>query len=174
MNKKASIIDPIVAMILSFILVVICGVVWYAVGEVNTGLENAAPMIQEKMPYVNVSETITNTVGAVLVAYETFTWITVMLIFGYFLSVLISAFLVKTHPVWFVAYILVTVLAVILSVPISNTYEELVTNPTLASTWINFPGANYIFYYLPLWMAVFGIIAGILMYINIDWGGSYR
>lgn len=173
-NRKGGIMDIFVAMAMALVLIVVLVLLTFSANTVKTKMLQQAPAIQSSFSNdTNVSQIIENTVGGVTSSYDTFKWISVLLIFGFFLSILVSAFLVKTHPAWFIGYVLMIIIAVVLSVYVSNTYEKLMNDSTLAATFLGFTGANYIFLYLPIWILVIGIIAGILMYINLDWGSSY-
>jgi len=174
-NKKGGIFDLILAIAMSFILVIFLVLMTYAQNEVEDQLMELAPTLQKSFSNnTNVTNIIVNTVGKVSTAYLSFKWISVTLIFGFFASILVSSFLVKSHPAWFVGYIFVVIISIIISVYISNTYETLMQNPTLAETFLTgFFGANWIFLNLPIWVTIIGFIAGILMYINLDTGGYY-
>lgn len=176
MNKKGGIGDLFVAMILAFILIVIAVGFSYAANLTHAKLIEVAPRLQETMNIgsANVTDIINNTEGRVSSSYATLKWITVMLIFGFFMSVLVASILVRTHPIAFVAYIFVWILAVIISVYISNTYEILYNDPTLGATFVGFFQASWIFLHFPIWVTVFGAMAAIFIYANLykgDLGG---
>ena len=57
--------------------------------------------------------------------------------------------------------------AVIIGAGISNAYEQVILDPTLASTFVGFVGANFIMLNLPTWIAVIGIIGGIIMFVRM-------
>lgn len=167
--------DLILAIVLALILVVALVVITYAQNKTEDKLRELAPTLQESFSEdVNVTQVMDDTFGKVGDSYSSFKWISVALIFGFFMSILVSAFVVKTHPAWFIGYIFIVVISVIISVYISNTYETLMMDPILAETFLTgFFAANYIFIYLPIWITIIGILAGILMYINVDIGGLH-
>lgn len=168
MNKKGGLLDLIVFMILIFILVVILVVFMYAQNTVHHKLLDLAPSMQNSFSNdTNVTNIINDTVGKTTIAFQSFTWISVFLIFGYLASLILTSFLVKSHPVFFVAYIFVVIISVIVAVYISNVYQYLMVNDILGGTWVNFIGANYIFTYLPIWISIIGFVSAILMYINM-------
>lgn len=50
-----------------------------------------------------------------------------VLIFGFLIiGMMVSSFLVRVHPVWIFIYILFTAFAVIIAVPLANTYDMLI------------------------------------------------
>lgn len=172
--KKAGMFDLIIAMVLMLITAVCLVIFTFAQNTIETELLAKAPIIQQGFDNsTNVTQIIIDTVGHTTTAYTSFKWISVLLIFGLFLSILISSFVVRAHPVWFVGYIFIVVISIILSVYISNSYEILMNNPTLASTFLTgFFAQNWIFLNLPVWITLVGLLGGLLMYVNLDVGGT--
>ena len=172
MNKKGGLLDLILAMIFTFIILIFVVVITFSSRVVNEKMHEMAPTLQANMQE-NVSEIINDTIGATNRAFSTLKAASLILIFGYFLSILLSSFLVKTHPAFFVAYLFVVVISVIVAVPISNSYEEMYEHPLLAQDFAGFFAQSWIFLHLPLWVTVIGILAGILLFLNTDWGIRY-
>ncbi|GAG53842.1 unnamed protein product, partial [marine sediment metagenome] len=52
-------------------------------------------------------------------------------------------------------------LSYILAVPISNAYETIYLNPSLAESFVGFTGQNYMMLNLPTMVLVLGFIAGV-------------
>jgi hypothetical protein len=174
-NKKGGMFDLILAIALSLILVVCLIIFTFAQNKVDEKMVELAPTIQKSFTNeTNVSMIINDTIGKTTDAFKSFKWISLTLIFGFFMSILISAFLVRTHPAFFVGYIFVVIISIVISVYVSNSYEELMNTPILTETILTgFWGASWIFLNLPIWVTIIGMIAGILMYINIDVGSYY-
>lgn len=55
----------------------------------------------------------------------------VFLFGGLILSMMLSAFMVRVHPAWLFLYIIFLAIAVIVAVPLTNIYTELIANDTL-------------------------------------------
>jgi uncharacterized membrane protein len=168
-NKRGSFADLFVFMIIAFILAVIVVVMVYVGTETldqllanQEGFQNAL-----EGTGLNATTVIMDTFGQVPNAYTSLHWITVMLIVGMAMSILISSYLVRTKPVFFVAYILIWIIAIIVAVPLSNAYETISETPLLASTFTGFWGQTYILLNLHIWITVIGGLAGIIMYINM-------
>lgn len=168
MNKRGGLTDLFLFMALGFAIVLFMVVMVFVGNTAYTKLNENSDAFQKALGTSgNATEIIDNTMGQVNVAYNSLKWISFVLIFGLALSILLTSFLVKTYPVFFVPYIFIVVIAVIVSAPISNAYETIYQNPTLASTFSGFFGASWIFLHLPIWVSVIGIIAGVLMFINV-------
>jgi len=92
------------------------------------------------------------------------------------ISILVTNFLVKTHPAFFIVYIFVVIAAIIASVYISNQYETLMTDNVIGTTLSEFTGSSFIMLSLPIWTSVIGIFGGIFLFAGIlrdrEAGGS--
>lgn len=164
-NKKGAYTDLFVFITIAFVIVVISGVfIYMSVLTKNKIHETLDPLdIQE----VNNSEIIESTFGDVPLSFSALYWITIVIIIGMILSIFIGSYLVTTRPVFFIPYAIVTAIAIIFSVGISNAYETIVANPTLHSTYINFVGSNFILANLPIWVAVIGFVGAIIMFTRM-------
>jgi len=168
-NKKGDLTQLFVFMVVAFVLALAVVIMYFVSTTTYDNLmEKGAPAIQKALgDSENATEIINSTYGKVPNAYQSLKWITTMLIVGMILSILITSFLVRVNPVWFVAYMFLWIIAIIVSVPISNTYETIYTNPTLADAFSGFWGQTYIFLNLPIWIGVIGALAGIVMFVNM-------
>jgi hypothetical protein len=167
-SKKGALSDLFLFMAIAFIIIMFSVIMYYVGTKTYTELLNKSPVLQSALGNDgNATEIINTTMGQVVNAYQSLKWITTMLIFGFALTILLTNFLVKTNPIWFVPYLIIVIIAVIVSAPMSNTYETIYTNPLLAESFSGFWGATFIFLHLPIWISVIGIIAGILMFINV-------
>jgi len=166
-GNKGALTDLFVYMAVIFIMVLFMVSMMFIANKTKAELLAKADILQGDSTSYNATTLIEKTIGGVTNAYEPLKWISVMLMIGFALSILVTSFLVRTNPVFFIPYAIIVVVAVIISAPISNTYETLYNNPTLHSTFVGFFGASYIFSYLPIWIAVIGLLAGILMFVNV-------
>ena len=168
-NKKGNATQLFVFLVVAFVLVIAVVIMYFVATTTYTELLSKADVIQTALgdSGENATDVINNTFGKVPNAYQSLKWITVMLIFGMMLSILVTSFLVRTRPVYFIAYLFLWVIAIIVSVPISNTYEVIYQTPTLAEAFSGFWGQTYIFLNLPIWIAVIGALAGIVMFVNM-------
>jgi flagellar biosynthesis protein FliQ len=167
-SKKGAMSDLFVFMAVAFVIAMISVIMFFIATKTYTELTNKAPALQNALGNDgNATEIIDSTVGKTLMAYQSLKWITTMLIVGLAFSILITSFLVRTNPIFFVPYVIIVIIAVIVSVPISNAYETIYTNPVLAESFSGFFGQNWIFLNLPAWITIIGLFAGILMFINV-------
>lgn len=165
MNKKGGMADLFMFMIFAFAIIVICAIFIYMGARVTT-------QVHEKMDDMqfgseNTSQVIDDTLGKVNTAYQSLYWISIFLIVGMVVSIFIGSYLVTTKSIFFIPYAFVVIIAIIVSVGISNSYELVIADETLASTFAGFVGANFIMLKLPIWITVIGIVGGIIMFVRM-------
>jgi hypothetical protein len=167
-NNKGALSDLFLFMALAFIIVMFSVTMYFIGNKTYDALITKSPALQQALGNDgNATDIINSSFGKVPTAYNSLKWITVMLIFGFALSILITSFLVKTNPIFFVPYTIILIIAIIVAVPISNSYDTIYKTPLLAESFQGFFGANWIMLNLPIWITVIGLFAGILMFINV-------
>ncbi len=86
--------------------------------------------------------------------------------------------MVTTKPIFFLPYLFIWIIAIIVSVPVSNAYETISADATLGSTYANFVGSNFILNFLPMIVAVIGMVGAIIMFTRMgrkeEYGGIYN
>lgn len=163
MNKRGSVIDNVVWIVVSFLTIVILGFLVYMFQVVEVELNQ----IGEIGNGVNMSDITADTFGVVNPALVN--WmprIALIIILFSALSILIHNFLVKAHPVFFVTYFFMAIVGVIISAYISNQHALLLQNEVIGSTLQLFTGANFIMEWLPYFVAVISIFGAIFLFIN--------
>lgn len=180
MNKKAGLTDVFIFMILAIVVVLICAIFIFLGGRAYSEIRGQAGQIQSGLHgNENVTQIIDETMGKVSSTYQSLYWISLMLIVGMIVSIFISSYLVTTKPIFFLPYIFLTIIAIVVAVGLSNAYEEIIQDPTLASTFSGFIGANFIMLKLPIWITVIGIVGAIIMFSRMGskdneiYGGQY-
>jgi len=164
-NKRGAFSDLFIFMIFAFVIILISGVMLFISDKTNEQLQDTlGNMDLHDTLGNNASEVITNTMGSADQSFQALQWIAVFLIVGMILSIFIGSYLVTTKPIFFIPYLFIVIIAIVVSVTISNAYEELITTPTLASTYAGFSGANYIMLNLPIWITIIGFAGGIIMF----------
>lgn len=167
-NKKGAFADLFVFMIFALVIVLISVVMIFISGETKDQLQDSlGNMDLHDTQGNNASQVIENTVGEADLSFQALHWIGVFLIVGMMLSILIGSYLVTTKPVFFIPYIFVVIIAIIVSVPMANTYETLMEDATLSSTFAGFTGVNWIMLNLPIWITIIGITGGIIMFSRL-------
>ena len=175
-NKRASFIDLFVFMIFAFVLVVVIGMLLYVFGVAEDGLHET--MDDMTFGDANTTQIINESVGATNISFQALYWLSVLIIFGMILGIFIGSYMVTTKPVFFIPYLFIWIIAIIVSVPLSNAYETLSADPNLASTYANFVGSNFILNNLPMIIAIVGIVGAVIMFTRMgrkeEYGGFYQ
>ena len=174
MNKKGQALSDILLFLVIPFIIIIFFVSWtYAHGVLTQELAGITTTNN-----INVSDTAAVTFGQVDAALPILRWMSFGIIFALGISIFISNFLVRAHPVFFVVYFLIVIVAIIFAAILSNTYEALLldTSSPLSSTFVKFTGANFVYLNLPVITTIIGLVGGILLFIGIrrdaDQGGS--
>jgi len=168
MNKRGGFTDLFIFMIVALVVVLISVVFIYIGNQTHDQLQSSlGTMDLHDTQGNNASQVITNTVGSTNTTFQALHWISVFLIAGMIISIFIGSYLVTTKPIFFIPYIFITLIAIVVSVPISNTYETLMSNATLSSTFAGFTGASWIMLNLPIWITIIGFGGGIIMFARM-------
>jgi len=168
-NKKGQFTDIFLFMIVALIVLVVSGLFIYMGLEVNDQLDDSftGMTIGGEANGTNYSEIKDATFGDVNVAYKSLYWISILIIVAMIIAIFMGSYLVTTRPIYFVPYIFIVIIAIIVSVGISNAYQELVQTPELAETFAGFIGSNFIMFNLPIWVVVIGFVGGIIMFVRM-------
>lgn len=170
MNRRGGLLDLIVLMIIGFVAVLFFAGWIYANNQLTDTLLNV------NSPNANITDATEKTFVKINESLAGLKWLAAAIIFGSILGIMVSNFLVKAHPVFFVPYILFTIISVIFSAYISNAYESILSSGILASTIQEFTFANFFFLNLPVWITIIGLAGGIMLFIGItvdrEIGGS--
>jgi len=164
-NKKGAFADLFIFMIFALVIVLI-SVVFIYIGNKTTEQLHLSMDDMDLHDTVgnNASQVIDNTMGKVNTTFQALHWITIFLIVGMILSIFIGSYLVNTKPIFFIPYLFIVIIAIFVSVPIANTYETLMNNALLSSTFAGFTGANWLMLNLPIWITIIGMTGGIIMF----------
>lgn len=167
-NKKGAFTDLFLFMIIAFVLVVMCAVMLYMTTTVGSDIrEKIGEMDLVGDGNKNATQVYDDTLGYTVEQFKSLYWISIFLIFGMIFSIWIGSYLVTTKPIFFIPYIFILIIAVIVSVGISNAYEIIAQDPTLASTFAGFLGASFIMAKLPMVVTVVGVIGAIIMFVRM-------
>lgn len=165
-NKRGGFTDLFIFMIIAFVLIMMSAIMIYIGNTTETQLQSTIGQMTDLHDGSgnNASVVITNTFGAVNRSYQALYWISIFLIVGMIVGIFIGSYLVTTKPIFFIPYLFITIIAIIVSVPISNSYETLANTPDLASTFAGFTGSNWIMLNLPVWITIIGFVGAIIMF----------
>lgn len=163
-NKKGQNLIQLFVLVAIAMVVVIFFAVWiFGTNILNDEMNEIGVLPGTEINFTNISQ---STLGKTVEGYDFLKVISILMIFGFSLSILLSSFLERTHPgLGFVIHILLTIIAIVFAAYVSNAYEDLLANPILGSTLQEFTASSFVILNLPIWVAVIGI-AGIILLMS--------
>lgn len=168
-NNKGFVFTDLFLMIaILIVMVVIFAGFIYFFGLINTNLRDIGVIQGVNENNINMTQITDDSFGYLNIGAQNLRFLALAIFFGLLLSILISSFLIKVHPVFFIVYFFILITAIVSSFVISNVYEDLRTNEVLGDIMQSFTAIDYVIIYLPLVIIVTGAIAGILMFIGIS------
>ena len=171
-ERRGAISDLFVFLVSAFVFVLIIVLLVFALTTAYSGILGNASSMQDALIEGNATTIITDSVGQAPTAYNLLPTLMVVLVVGMILSILVTSFLIRVHPVFFVPYIFIWIISIIVAVPLSNTYETIYETAVLTSTFAQFSGVSFIMLHLPTFIAVIGAIAGIVMFVQMIRSGE--
>lgn len=173
MNKKASLMDIIIWIPICFVVLLFLGIWVFGFDLLTEELTS----IDSTGSSINISKHAQATFGAVNEPQRNGLHVIAFIImFTLALSILISNFMIKAHPVFFIAYVFIFVVAIIFSVYVSNAYEDLMGHNVIGPTISGFKGGSWIMLHLPTWVVVIGFAGAIFLFAGImrdrEFGGG--
>ena len=149
---------------MSFVIVAFLGLWAYGFNTITTTLQG----IDSDNEFYNFSDAVDKTFVQVNNAEQT--WLpqlALVLIFGLMMTIFVSNFVVKTHPAFFVVYLMVIIGAVIGSVYISNAYEDLMMNEIVGGTFQGWTAVSFVMVQLPIFTTVLGVLGAVFLFSGV-------
>lgn len=171
MDKKGGLTDMFLFLILTFIIVVVSGLLIFIGTTTSNELHNKLDNMSTST--VNYTQILEQSMDKVPTSYYVLRWGSFLLIAGMILSILFGSYLVTTRPIFFIPYLIILMLAVMLSAVMANVYEDnFLNNATLGTYYQTFTMTNYIMIYLPLVVSIVGILGAVIMFASYKMGGQ--
>lgn len=163
-NKRGGISDLFLLMIAGFMFTLLAAAFMLAFGIVTSNLI----AIDTGAGNANVSAAATTTFGNINIALQQLRWWTFALIMGFSISIFISNFLIRINPVFFIFHIVITMIAVVVGIIISNAYELVYTSNNLFGAELQtFVGTSWMLLNLPIIITIIGVLGGVFQFIGI-------
>jgi len=157
-NKKGFVMEMFAFIIIGIIAVAFFAVLIYGFGLLNTNLTNG----KLDTSAANITDISSKTIGKLSEGMNNLRLISAIILIGFFIGTLISAYFSTKHPIWIFVYVLITILLVIFSIYISNAYTSMKADPNLSPIISGFGISDVIISYLPYWVTLLGFL-GILL-----------
>jgi len=156
MDKRGSIEDSVFIVILLFIT----ALVFIFAFVINNAISSAAaPAFENASAGSSIGFTVVDGIFD-----NTLNYIYLAVFFGLVISLVVTAFLTPTHPIFFIFAIFVFIALMIVSVALSNMYSAITASATFTSATSHMPILDYIMTHLPLVAIVIGVLAAIIIF----------
>ena len=156
MQKKGSARDVIVIVVLFFVIAVGLFIVNYSSKQVIQGI-TSVPIVNDTP---GISEVFDNTQDAVNRAdYLVFAFL-----IGLLISLVITGYYIGGNKIFMVLYFIFIILAVLVSMVLSNAWNNITTELIFGTTINNFPISDHILSNFAIYTAGFGFVGLIAMF----------
>jgi len=163
-NKKGNYTGVFKFMIMAFAITLFFGMMYYGFTKLNDTLTSVEFDIGDS----NFSSVVAKTWTPVYDSYGNLKTLSYVLIFGMILTMLTSAWLVKRPPIFLVLWVIVSAVAIIVAVYISNAYTLLLNNADFGATLQSFAGSSYMLLNLPQIAVVISLFSGLISLISLN------
>ncbi len=167
-NKKGAYADTFIFIIMAFVIVIFFGIMYYGFTKLNTVLTSVQFTMGDGTGYNNFTNIVNATWGEVYESYGSLKTMAYVLIFGMVLTILVSAWVVRSPPLFLLIYIIISIGGVIVGAYISNLYQTLLLNADFGSTLQSFKGASYMLLYLPYLAVILSLFSGLISLIGLN------
>ena len=162
-------------MITAFLVVVFFAGLIYTMGILNgvfhqIGVDNEVNV--GKPLYVNMTQASDQIFGQAYQSIQALRMVAVVYILALGAAIIITSGLQKIHPLFFFAYILICVLAVVFAPTIANAYEALLSSGIYGGELANFTASNFLLLNLPIVVLVISVLGGIFLFVNLIRAGN--
>ena len=165
MNKKGSLFDGIVWMVIAFAVILFVVLFMYAHNVFYQELRGVDAIIGDNTTFSSI---VDDTVGRANTGVGYMKYLALAIVIGMILTVIISNFMVKSHPaIAFISILGMTLLGVIISVYVSNAYEEVMQIAEFSSTFAEVTPLNFIMLNLPIFVGVVGMLGLLFLAVGI-------
>ncbi len=163
MNKRADFTGVIFLIVSIAIFAIFLLIVGYIVPQIT------APLAEK----IGISEEINNSLGATTaIAENTLPVLWLILFGGLMLGLFATSFFIESHPIFVPIFALLLIIAIIISIPLSNAYEELSENAVLSGAASQQGLIVFIMSNLPLVTFIVGILSLVIAFAKPGGGGA--
>lgn len=150
MNKRGSAQDVILIAVLLFFFGVAFLIMHYGMNQMYDGLL--------ANPQINGSASTVEALEAGQATTSKLDYWGIGIFLGLLISLIVTGWFISGNPLFMGVYVVVVILAVVVSMGLSNAWESLSQNATFAASLVALPFTNHILLYLPYYTAVMGMI----------------
>lgn len=136
-------------------------ITYYTWTQISTPIETA---VNNVLPAGEQSFNVTSLNAKVNTGISVFNVMFPFLILGLFLMVIVSAFYINSHPVFFFISLVVLIVMIVLAVVFSNIYQQIIETPELSAVGEEFKITQLFLKNLPLIASLIFIVTVIVLF----------
>ncbi len=163
MNQRGDFTGLIYLIVSIFAFGIFLLIVGYIAPQISNGMLEKLGSTQE------INDTFQATTN---VAENTLTTLWMILFGGLVLGLFATAYFIPTHPIFVPVFGLLLIVAITISVPLSNAYEELSNQATLSTAAAQQGLVGFLLTNLPLMTLIIGLIVLVITFAKPDYGGG--
>jgi hypothetical protein len=161
-QKKGDLSDLLIFVVTAFVLGIMMFVLIYAIPQITSGLRLAG--LNNTIQGSNAIDSLDSFTG--IINYGTF-----FIMVGLLMSILFTSFMVRSHPIFLILYILFAPISIILAVYLGNAYNTMVINSAFASVFASASMINLFFEHLVKITLVANFLSMIIVFAKFtSWG----
>lgn len=164
-NKRGNILDILFVIIVVFCIGLGLFFVKYVFSSINTDIQADADIPAS-------SKAIISSGNASFSGWADYGF--AFIFFGLIISILITSYLIDTHPVFFVISVLAFVFVIFIGANITNTFEEVINEDEFLALQSEFPITLFIMNHLVEFLIIGFALVLIVLYARNPNGGSVR
>lgn len=151
---------------MAIVIIVVFALLRFGFGKMTTALHNVnTPTNPLNLSISNASD---QSFGQFNAGVQNLKIVGICMIVGMILTMFLTSFIAKAHPVFKAGYVLVLILAVILAIVLSMYYQQMKTDPTLAEAFGDDKMGDFLMNSLPVWVTIIGFVNCILLFSGIN------
>ena len=167
MNNKGELLDSLTFLIYVFIFAIGLFVLIFIIPKISNGLSNAG--LNSTSEGANAIKSMEN------IGTHTINNGFLMLFVGFILSMMITSFLVRSHPIFLFMYIFFLAISILLAFYLGNAYYDMKTNPIFADVLANASFINLVMGHIAEIMVGVGILSLIIVFAKFStFGGTQQ
>jgi len=148
--------DVVLIAVVTFVLGTFCFILFFTADTITTEFMNN-PTINESRGF----ETAMDGVGTVINRLDYFV---LGVFFAFMIGIMVTSWLIGSHPIFAIAFVIVDVIVVVISTIFSYVWESTTQMAVFGTTINSFPILNHLMGNLGAYMAGVGVLSLVIMY----------
>lgn len=154
-NKKGNVLDLLFIGIAIFIFAIVIVFNYMIMSKINDGIQATGHFTNASIEIIDHQVEVYPSIWDKGLAF---------ILFAFCMTTWISAFFVRSHPIFVIIGIIMIVIYIMIFGMLANVYDDIKSSPELNTYFLPFVTINFIMFKFPIIMAVLSGITCIIMY----------